>query len=521
MSLFGSRTRRRRRRDGSVIRRTPDQLRQQERVRRVGAMQVLACGAVAVICVALISLIWINTERTIDEQTDDALGRVEAAITTQAATLAAQAQHELQMIDQSLSVLQSAWESDPDTFNLADWRAKMPVLTDVSDDLFIANEKHLIVQDINPAAVGQGIGSAYATFANGSLEPIQSAGPQRRDNALVVGELGSGGVTRQFLMYLVRPLRKPTGWIMGASYRTSALATVFASAGLGQGGFAALIDTHRGGVQAVAGTAASRPKLDLANTPMYTDMLQRPDGGIWIGHMPIDGQDRIVAFRRVPNRDLIVAMGVMRDRAMAPAETWAAGARTLAAIASLLVLAIGATVLWEAWHWRSTRRRRRALAQAERLVATMQNDLAAARAGAAVRAAQVQAMLGGIAEGVATIDGEHHLTGWNPRFAALSNLAEGVLREGLPLDELLRQQVVAGRFGAPAGTGAEVDRLVAALRPESGSGEVAVTGPDGTGLVLRSQAMPDGGLLLILGRGDTLPAPATAEESEAADPVEW
>jgi PAS domain-containing protein len=317
----------------------------------------------------------------------------------------------------------------------------------------------------------------------------------------------------------VRPLANPPGWLMGVSYRTTALSNVFAVAGLGQHGLAAMIDTERGGVQAVAGTAALRPKLDLGNTPMFTAMQQRPGGGIWEGRTPIDGVERIIAFRRVPDRDLIVLVGVVTDQVMAPAESLATEARTLAAIASLLVLAIGATVLWEVWHWRSTRRRRRALAQAEALVTSMQTDLAALRAAASVGAAQLPAMPGGIAEGAAAFDAGRHLTAWNPSFATMANLPEDTLREGVLLDVVLQQMVLAGRFGPAEDAAAEVARLVAALRPEAGTGEVAATGQDGTRLVLRAHAMTDGRLVLTLGRAGMLPEPV--EEPAAADPVEW
>lgn len=518
MSLFGSKNRHRRHRDGSSVLRTPSQLRQSERVQRVSGAQVLGCAAVAVICVALIALIWINTERNIQEQSEEIYGRVEAMITAEDATLTAQAQHELQMIDQSLMVLQAAWNRDPDTFKLADWRKTMPALTEVADDLFIANEQHVVVQDINPAAVGQGIGAAYATFSTGSLEPIRSSSQAGRDN-LVIGELGSGAITRQYLMYLLRPLAKPAGWVIGASYRSTALSNVFTVAGLGQRGFAALIDTHRGGVQAVAGSAALRPNVKLNDTPMYTAMLQRPGGGIWQGRTPIDGVERIIAFRRVPDRDLMVLVGVVTDQAMAPAENLAAQTRAVAAIASLLVLAVGATLLWEVWHWRSTRRRRRALAQAEALVTSMQTDLAALRAAVSVGAAQLQATLGGIAEGAAVIDANHHLAAWNPRFAALSTLAQPALREGVLLEELLRQMVLAGRFGPATDIDAAVARLVAALRLDAGAEEVTATAQDGSSLVLRAQPIPDGGLVLILGRADMVPD--VVELPAAADPVEW
>jgi PAS domain-containing protein len=511
MSLFGGGKPRPRRR-------LPQQSRQDQRPRRVGPLEIVACGAVAVICVALISLIWINAERAIREQSDDARLRVETAVVTQAATLAAQVRHELLMIDQSLTVLQAEWDANPDTFKLADWRRMMPALTDVTDDLFVANDKQVIVQDVNPAAVGQGIGSAYATFGNGSLEPIQANGPHGADNAMLAGELGSAGVIRQSRMYMLRPLGKPPGWIIGASYQSGALATVFASAGLGLGGLAALVDTH-GDVQAVAGTAAVRPRLNIGDTPMYAAMLGRPDGGIWAGRTSIDGAERVIGFRRVPGRDLLVLVGVARDQALGPAESWAVGVRVLAAMASLLILAIGATLLWELSHWRSIRRRSRALTQAQALLAAVQGDLAATRMQAAVGAAQSRAMLAGVSEGVAVIDGNHRLAAWNARFAAQSGLAEDVPREGMPLDELLRQRALAGRFGAPRDVEAEIARRIALLLPESGAGEVAETGPDGARLVLRAQRMPDGGLVLILRAANAPDAPALAQESATADRV--
>lgn len=518
---ISSRPRRRRRRDSSAVRRTPQQLQQGQRRRRIGTTEALACTAIAVICAALISLTWINTERAVRDQADDASERVEAAISAQAATLATQAQHELQMIDQSLTILQAAWNNDPATFDLAKWQKTMPVLTQVADDLFIANDRHLIVQDIIPAAVGQRVGSTYARFANGSLDAIRPDGPHGPDNEMLVAELGSGDVVRHYMMYLVRVLATPPGWIIGASYRSTALTAVFASAGLGPGGLAALIDTRRGGIQAVAGTAALQPTLSIDNTPMYAAMLARPDGGVWIGPTPIDGVQRIVAFRRVPGRDLFVLVGVERDQAMAPADTWAAGARTLATIATLLVLAIGAAVLWELWHWRRTRRRQRALVQAQALLQATQTDLAAARLRAAAGAAQVQAILGDLAEGVALIDGEQRLAAWNPSFTALSNLPQEALREGALLDDLLRQQALAGRFGTLEDIEAEITRRIALLRPEAGMGEVVETGPDGTSLVLRAQAMPDGGLVLILQPAGRVPAMAGAEALTDADPVEW
>ena len=45
---------------------------------------------------------------------------------------------------------------------------------------------------------------------------------------------------RQFLMYVVRPLSRPRGWWVGASYRSEGITKLFAGANLGQNGVVGL-----------------------------------------------------------------------------------------------------------------------------------------------------------------------------------------------------------------------------------------------------------------------------------------
>lgn len=516
----GSRRRRQRSgRNATYIRRTPEQLNQPVRRPRFTMAQALACAAVGVIGLSLIALIWLNTDRSIKEQTDDQRARVEAAITAQATTLGLQAQRELLMIDQSLTVLQAAWDENPDGFKLDDWRKKMPALTAVADDLFIANEHHVIVQDIVPSAIGQGIGSAYGNFVNGTLEPLQPDDSVGHDKTMLLGELGSGAVIRQFIMYLVRPLGKPPGWLIGASYRSQTLANVFATAGLGPGGLAALIDTHRGGVQALAGTAAVHPRLVIGNTPMYRAMLARPDGGVWVGATPIDGVDRIIAFHPVPARDLIVAVGVRTDLAMGPAQAWAASANAVAAIASLLVLAITGIMLWEIWHWRRNRYRQRALAQAQGLLSGVQTELGVLRLRAAASETEVKTLLGMATNGVAIADAENRLAAWSPRFVALSLLPPAEWHEGLPLETLLRTQMTAGPAALPVEAENEIAERLALLR--TGDTTLAWNAPDGSAWTLHALVLPDSSLLLVLREGASLAETGQGQESASADPVEW
>ena len=204
-----------------------------------------------------------------------------------------------------------------------------------------------------------------SNFGRGSLESIMSEYRAGREPGLVLGEQADNGIVRQCLMYLIRPLQARPGWLIGASYRSAALVKVFAEGSLGARGVAALIDTRRGGVQAVAGPAALAPRLNVANTMMYRAIHQKAaDAGTWIGPTGMDGLVRIHAFRRVPGRHLVVLAGVDEADWMAPATAWARSARWLALTGTAVVAAIAGMVLWVLWRWDTNRRRRSALEQA-------------------------------------------------------------------------------------------------------------------------------------------------------------
>jgi hypothetical protein len=88
--------------------------------------------------------------------------------------------HELLVIDQSLTIIQAAWKADSDAVELAKWQDKMPALTAVDDDLFIAAEQPIIRQDILPRAMGQDIGAAYVTFPMARWNSSEATGSRTR-----------------------------------------------------------------------------------------------------------------------------------------------------------------------------------------------------------------------------------------------------------------------------------------------------------------------------------------------------
>jgi PAS domain-containing protein len=520
----------RRRRTGSTSARyKPSQLVRVETVRpgRMGKIELAACGAVAIAAAALIALIWILTIRTMQEQQAEIRDRAEHALAGQAATIAETIGHELLMIDQSLAVLHAAWKADSDSFDLTKWQATMPALTAVTDDLFIADEHHVIRQDIVPKAVGQGVGAAYVTFPHGSLEQFQSDGSRGRDSLLLQGDAGEPIEGREFLMYIVRPLDHPHGWLIGASYRSEELTKLFAEASLGNSAIVALTDTKLGIVQSIIGPAARRPRTDISKTPLFAAM-SRSLSGIWLGTTAIDGVERMHAFHRVASRDMTVLVAANWAEVMAVADNLAAGARSLAIAGTGLVLVIAGIVLWEIFTIRGNKRQKRISdrnrSELERLQA--EENLVTARA--QLNAARLKIVVDSTADGIALFDSNLRMVQWNHPFRRGIGIE---LKQDMPLNGLLRVQAENGLLGSVANVEVEIVRRIAILQSGDAKG-VTQSGPDGETLILRGLPITEGGFMLLLnGLEAWEPGPASAPSTEvdeavipetvASAPIEW
>ena len=496
---------------------------------RIGKAELGACGAVAIVSFALIALIWIVTMRVVQEQRTEIRDRAEQALVGQAATMAETLAHELQLIDQSLTIIQASWKADSASVDLVKLQENMPALTAVADDLFIADEKHIIRQDILPQAVGQGIGSAYVTFPHGSLERYESNGTKNKESLLLQAGGGGGVDARQFLMYIVRPLDHPKGWLLGASYRSSELVKLFAQAALGYNSVVALVDTRRGIVQAVVGPAARRPKTDVSKTPLF-GMLTRSPAGTWIGDTAIDGIQRLHAFHRVADRDMAVVVAANWSEVMVPADNLATGARSLAIAATALVLAIGGIVLWELYTIRGHRRQKRILDRSRRELERLRLEENSNTARTHLNAARLQAVMDHTADGIALFDSNLRLAQWNHPFLRGFGIEP---RPEIPLDTLLRDQIGSGLFGAVRDVEAEVGRRTGILVAGDPAG-LPQPGPEGGNLVLRGVPTPDGGFILMLtgfSWWEAAPAPPPSTEidvpavfqsaSLAPAPIKW
>jgi PAS domain-containing protein len=491
-----------------------------------GPGEIAAGGAIGIVAIALVALIWIVTARVIQDQGGEVRERAEQTVVGQAATIAETISHEMQVIEQSLMIIQAAWKQDSDTVDLAKWQQKMPALTAVADDLFISDENHIVRQDIIPQAVGQRVGAAYVTFPHGILESFESDGTLAKDSLKEHRAGGSPVDARHALIYLVRELDHPKDWLVGASYRSAELTKLFAEASLGFNPVVALVETQHGIVQAVVGPSARRPKLDLSDTPLFA-MIMRSDAGIWLGPTGIDDVERLHAFHRVGNRDMFVVVAANWVEVMTPATNLAEATRTLAGAATAVVLAIGGLLLWELYAFGGRRHREQLYEHNKADMERLRSEEAVSGSRAMLNAGRLQTVVANASDGFAVFDSAQRLMQWNFVFGRGIGIE---LRQGMPLDTVLRDHMARHR---PAGGDPEPEAVVARCAITLLTGDtagVAVCGPAGEALVLRGVPIEQGGFVLVINGFVTwqpaptaglLPAVAEAPPQLSPAPTEW
>ncbi len=492
---------------------------------KIEPMQWLAFTAIGLISLALIILMWTLTDRTISDQALEIRARTDQQVRSVAFVLAREIQDELQLVDQSLSIIQDDWKNDSDLVDLGAWKKKLLALTEVANDIFIANEKGVIVQGTIPASIGQGFGSAYVTYPNGSLETFDAEGTKTPDGKVA----GSNDAieARQFLTYIVRPLARPRGWYIGASYRSEGITKLFSGARLGRDGVVGLVAIKRGGLQAIVGKSAQFADMDISQSELI-EQIRKNDFGVWSGVSPTDQVPRIIAWQRIPGRDMGVVVGVDIDSATQPLAGLAAMARSLAAVGSLIVLIIAGILVWTIATTRAARQRERLHERTELTLANTRQELAVARARGLLTEPEVATLLSSPNDGVARLDGEGRLRLWNPRFAEVAGVPLDDATLGSPVEDLLRRQANAGVFGDPAEAEQEIATRLTVLHT-SGQSVVPPTqvGPNGEQITMHVRGVADGGQVIVLSGPDnarlaTLPPLSAEPEPETADETtEW
>lgn len=452
---------------------------------RVGQITALL-GAVAAI-ITLIAVTWVGTFTATYSQRAEANARLAADAASQALTYEDDVQRDLLEVNQTLRVLAHAWEADPAQFHLLPWRDQLVALNAISPDIFITDERGIIRDDTVPEAVGSNV--ANSDYFRALAERIFD------DGKMYIGPSTMGGLVREWHINLARPLHHSDGSFAGvivASMRLGALSSFYQMANIGTHGIIAVVTLDQGIVRVATGVNPIDPGSSIAGTDMFKALQANPDG-VWTGRSALDGIERVHAFRRVPDTNLAVIVGVDKAEALSATDARATAAYIFAGAITLSLLSLVAILLHAV---RAARRREAVLSRDRAMLASANSELELAKALADNKTAQLEATLAGMTDGVAMVDGEFRLIEWNPRFPEIAGVPASMLRVGLPMEEILRAQAAAGQFG-DVDIEAEAARRMSILR----SGDIAGTSermrPDGTVVELRRNRMPDGGFVTL------------------------
>jgi signal transduction histidine kinase len=108
----------------------------------------------------------------------------------------------------------------------------------------------------------------------------------------------------------------------------------------------------------------------------------------------------------------------------------------------------------------------------------------------------LDAALRGMSDGIMMVDANFRLMAWNPHFPEFSGVPAGILRVGLPMENILRGQVASGEFG-PVDVEPEVARRLAVLRSGTMIGTIERVRPNGRRLEIRRNPLPGGGFVAL------------------------
>jgi signal transduction histidine kinase len=436
----------------------------------------------------VIALGWFGAYSAIVAHRAVSRARVETEVHSKAALIAEQLRRELLVTDQTLHILELEWERDPARFDFESWRQRALALSDISLQIFIADAHGTVRYSSRPEIIGDDI-SQRDYFRHAAALP-------KDDGHMFIGALTRGIVTRQWQLNMERRLDYPDGsfgGVVAASFDASVFSLLQREASLGPGGLL-LVSTTDGEIRGVGDLALAQADAgaSLRGSPVFKEMQRVPDGG-WVGSSPLDGVKRVLAFATIPGLRLQVLVGEDEALAMRSATEWEQQALTFTGVATVLVLLMAAVLLWA----EQINRMRHAAALRDRAALHDSNiRLEAAQVREREKAAQLAATLAGMSDGIMMVDSELRLLEWNEYFPEYTGVPAEILRPGLPMEDMLRGQAMAGEFGA-VDVEAEVSRRMALLRQGASVGRIERQRPDGRILEIRRNPLAGGGFVTL------------------------
>ena len=355
-------------------------------------------------------------------------------------------------IDKTLLFIRHAWEADPENFDFPAWTTNTYLLRDLT---------------VQMALIGPD-GRLIATNVDRRAEPLDLADREhfrvhadRNTDELFISKPVLGRATGKWTIQLTRRLARSDGTFAGvlvASLDPYHLSKIFEDIDLGREGAITLFGTD-GVIRARGGLNAAILGRSIVDTPLYAEMKARSIG-MFFGPGTISGGTRLVAWRRIKEFPLVVAVGVDEKDFMADYQDRRDLFIDIAAGLSLVILAV---MLLGVRHEMRLARARAVQSESERRIA--------------VKSQELEATLFGMNQGIVMLDADGRLRVINRRaIELLSTICDAPTR-GEPLPDV-------------------VASLLASAEEMEARREIAM--PDGTDIECETTVMPDGGTLHTL-----------------------
>lgn len=376
----------------------------------------------------------------------------------------------LRAVDQTLLYVRASYEHDPDRFDPGLWSQSSPFLAGLAFQISIIG-KDGYLRDSNIA------GSDKPTYL-GDREHFR-VHAQHGTDALFISAPVVGRISGRWSVQLSRPIVGADGGFDGvvvASLDPGYLSRFYHAVDVGHDGAVVLVGFD-GLIRARAASGITTIGGSLADGIVMRAHAKAPSGHYttvsWI-----DGIRRIYAYREIPGFPLIAIVGMGETEIMAGYNDNRRAYLVVAAVVTVLLLAVAAAIFR---HQTRLERTREALRDS--------------KARHADKSHLLDVTLQNMAQGIVMTDANRVVLVANRRMAELYDLPyDMVINAPYEQRRMLRALWERGEYGPPHGDFAD---WLADFKRAGGLGDAATPHehhrPDGRWLEIRSRPLPDGG----------------------------
>jgi signal transduction histidine kinase len=371
-------------------------------------------------------------------------------------------------MDRSLQSLRAAYARDPAGFDIHDWMAISPPLTDLP--------AQFLVTDRNGLVIAGTLMLPHVPINVSDREYFRALRDGQADTLFISKPVYGRATGRQAIILARRQLAADGGFagVVLANIETANLGRFDAAVQLGRQGTVGLIGLD-GIVRARGGGSAPSNDRSIGQSAAGSRLMQlvaQAPAGTFETVSVFDGVARIFAYRRVRDLPLIITVGVSRKEAMA---RFTESARVQCALGGGLTV-LGLVIL--AMYLVRDRQMRQA---ADRL-----------RAQYAEKSELLETTLEHMTQGLLMVGPDDRIQVFNQRFVDKLGLPRDVMQGRPAITEVLRWLYTHGEYGEAGNFAAWSQAFIARARATPGLRVDEHTRPNGTVLEIRTNLMPGG-----------------------------